>query len=177
VADAWHEDAIDIIHEKLDELLGTPMPYVGGRKEREHHACYPLVVWSPAPNGGKTVPTKTAGGNPAPIGLDTCQYLVTLWQSNKANCRATLHNLIVAARASSAKSSVRIGTKYDFPRDAHADAGVVMVATCEIDIVVTDMVSELVPGDELEVQGGIVEEHSDGSTELVATDIIEPPEP
>lgn len=174
VADSatWHEDVIDIVHEKLDELLGRPMPYRGGKKERQHTNCHPLIVWAPTSNCGKVGESTAAGGNPTPIGLDTCQYVVTIWHSSKANCRATLHNLVVAARLSKAKSSVRIGTKYDFPREAHADAGVIMLATCEVDIRVTDEVCVEVRGDDLAFETGFVEEHGDGTREVIAGQLI-----
>jgi hypothetical protein len=172
VADTWHEDVIDIVHARLNELLPAPLPYLVNKKPGEHE-CHPLVVWTPAPNGGKITGVKSAGGNPAPIGLDTCQYLVTIWHSNRANCRATLHNLVVAARASAAKSSVRIGTRYDFPRDAHADAGVVLVATCEVEVVVTNAITPFVEGEDLEVTAGIYDESVE-PPELVASDTIPP---
>lgn len=171
----WHEDVIDIVHAKLDELMAAPMPYViDGRKERAHHDCYPLIVWKPAQNGGKIGPNSGAGGNPTPIGIDTIPYLVTIWQDSKANCRAMLHNLIVAARASRAKSAVRIGMKYEFPQDAHADAGALLVATSEVDVVVTNEITPLVDGSELEFRGGLILERGDGTVEVVATDVIRP---
>src|SRR5690606_14642622 len=92
-----------------------------GKVRRDYSGSPPRVAW--IERRGTIEPPDIVGGNTGTIAADSQEFEVTIWHISKGDCRATLHNLMVAIRNTVFGPNHTIGPTYEWVEDANMNKG------------------------------------------------------